>query len=257
MHEDARSDVGGPTARGGSIEGMPATATVERAFDDRLNQDAMEILSMPGEHAEVPPAVDAWIDAAADSDAGPAFWMAFQGSRIRWSPSRCAILAPAERLAAIRRAVIEVSAHDRMLRQVERTLEAAWPELDTDAPLAFEFEERSVGRRDELRDRLKRVLHLRARLARIAPAVLAPPIYPPTLASQVADRLQERLRIVARHEAASIQADVFRDTYDMCGQRASDFMLARTGHRLEWVIIVLLAAQLLLWAFEYLAMAGG
>jgi hypothetical protein len=43
----------------------------------------------------------------------------------------------------------------------------------------------------------------------------------------------------------------------MCGQRASDFMLARTGHRLEWVIIVLLAAQLLLWAFEYLAMAGG
>jgi uncharacterized Rmd1/YagE family protein len=101
------------------------------------------------------------------------------------------------------------------------------------------------------------VLHLRARLARIAPAVLAPPIYPPTLASQVADRLRERLRIVARHEAASIQADVFRDTYDMCGQRASDFMLARTGHRLEWVIIVLLAAQLLLWAFEYLAMAGG
>ena len=257
MHEDARSEVGGSTARGGSIGALPATATVERAFDDALNQDGMEILSMPGEHAEVPAAVDAWIDAASDSDSGPAFWMAFQGSRIRWSPSRCAILAPAERLATIRRAVIEVSGHDRTLRQVERALEAAWPELDTDAPLAFEFEERSIGRRDELRDRLKRVLHLRARLARIAPAVLAPPAYPPTLASQVADRLRERLRIVARHEAASIQADVFRDTYDMCGQRASDFMLARTGHRLEWVIIVLLAAQLLLWGFEYLAMAGG
>jgi hypothetical protein len=34
-------------------------------------------------------------------------------------------------------------------------------------------------------------------------------------------------------------------------------MLARTGHRLEWVIIVLLATQLLLWGFEYLAVATG
>lgn len=251
MTEHARPDVGGST------KGLPPEATVELAFADRPNQTPMEVLLLPGEHAEVPPAVDAWIDAAADTDPAAAFWMAFQGSRIRWSPRRCAILAPAERLATIRRAVIEVSEHDRTLRQVERAMEDAWPELDTDAPLAFDFGERSVGRRDELRDRLGRVLHLRARLARMAPAVLAPPVYPPTLASQVADRLRERLRIVARHEAASIQADVFRDTYDMCGQRASDFMLARTGHRLEWVIIVLLAAQLLLWGFEYLAMAGG
>lgn len=257
MHEDARPDVGGSTVRGGSIEGMPSTVTMEQAFDDRASEGALEILSLPGEYTEIPPAVDAWIDAAAESDASPAIWMAFQGSRIRWSPSRCAILAPEERLAAIRRAVIEVSAQDRTLRQVERALDATWPELDTDAPLAFEFEERAVGRRGQLRERLKRVLHLKARIARIAPAVLAPPVYPPTLASQVADRLRERLRIVARHEAASIQVDVFRDTYEMCGQRASDFMLARTGHRLEWVIIVLLAAQLMLWGFEYLATAGG
>jgi len=259
MHDHdqyAASDGNRSTAPITGIEGLPASAFVERSSIGIGNDDAIEILSMPGEDLEIPRAVDAWVDAGAAADAGPSFWMVFQGCRIRWSPSRCAILAPADRLGTIRGAVIEVSGHDRIVRQVERSFEAAWPELDMDASLAFEFEERAVRRRGELRDRLQRVLHLRALLARIAPAVLAPPIYPPTLASQVADRLRERLRLVARHDAASLQADVFRDTYDMCGQRASDFMLARAGNRLEWVVIVLLAAQLLLWVLEYLVMAG-
>jgi hypothetical protein len=217
----------------------------------------MEILCIPAEIGELPTTVDAWIGAGASSEASSASWMAFQGSRILWSPERCAILAPSDRLPAVRNAVLELSGHERALRAIERALDAAWPELDSDAPLAFEFEESAVERRTELRERLGRVLMMRARLARIAPAVLAPPVYPPTLASQVADRLRERLRIASRYEAAAIQVDAFRDTYDMCGQRASDFMLARTGHRLEWVIIVLLGTQLLLWGFELLTMAGG
>jgi hypothetical protein len=217
----------------------------------------MEILCIPGEGGELSATVDAWIEAGVSGDAASAPWMSFQGSRIRWSPDRCAILAPSDRLPAVRNALLEVSGHERALRAIERALDSAWPELDSDASLAFEFEESAVGRRKELRERLGRVLLMRARLARIAPAVLAPPFYPPTLGSQVADRLRERLRIASRYEAAAIQVDAFRDTYDMCSQRASDFMLARTGHRLEWVIIVLLAAQLLLWGFEYLTMASG
>ena len=238
-------------------EGLPEGANLERVTTQGPGEMAMEILCIPGEGGEFPPTVDAWIGAGVSGEAPSASWMSFQGSRILWSPERCAILAPSDRLPAVRSAVLDVSGHDRALRAIERALDSAWPELDSDASLAFEFEESAVGRRKELRERLGRVLLMRARLARIAPAVLAPPVYPPTLASQVADRLRERLRIASRYEAAAIQVDAFRDTYDMCSQRASDFMLARTGHRLEWVIIVLLAAQLLLWAFEYLTMASG
>jgi len=153
--------------------------------------------------------------------------------------------------------VLEATAHERELRSIERAMEESWPALESDSALAFEFDEASVGRRAQLRERLHRVLVLRARLARIAPYLLSPLAHPPTLASQVAERLRERLRMPTRHEAAAVQLDVFRDAYDMCGQRASDYMLARTGHRLEWVIIVLLAAQLLLWGFEYLTGAAG
>ena len=217
----------------------------------------IELLSIPADGGELPASVAAWIDADPGRGGASGNWMSFQGARVHWSNGRAAILAPADRLEAVRGAVIETSRNELALRTIERALEASWPALESDAPLAFEFDESSVGRRDELRARLQRILLLRARLARIAPFLLAPSPYPPTLASQVAERLRERLRMASRHEAASDQLDVLRETYEMCGQRASDFMLARTGHRLEWVIIVLLSAQLLLWLFEYLSAATG
>jgi hypothetical protein len=198
-----------------------------------------------------------WVESDPESRGAPAVWMSFQGTHVHWSAGRCAIAAPAERVAAVRAAILEATAHERVLRSVEEAMASAWPALESDAALAFEFDEASVGRRRELRERLHRTLVLRARLARISPYLLAPLAHPPTLASQVGERLRERLRMPTRHEAAATQLDVFRDAYDMCGQRASEFMLARTGHRLEWVIIVLLAAQLLLWGFEYLAGATG
>lgn len=257
MHDQSAAVSDGSDQGSLQPEGLPEGATLERVKTRGPVEVAMEILCIPGEGGELPPTVDAWVGAGVSGEAASASWMSLQGLRILWSPDRCAILAPSDRLPAVRNAVLDVSGHERALRAIERALDSAWPELDSDAPLAFEFEESAVGRRTELRERLGRVLLMRARLARIAPAVLAPPVYPPTLASQVADRLRERLRIASRYEAAAIQIDAFRDTYDMCGQRASDFMLARTGHRLEWVIIVLLAAQLLLWGFEYLTMASG
>lgn len=238
-------------------EGLPAGASLAEFAGDRADRPRIAILSIAADGGELPPAATAWIERDPQRDAAPAVWMSFHAARIHWSPGRCAILAPEDRLQTVRDAVLETSRHETALRAVEGDLAGSWPELESDAPLAFEFDEASVERRDELRARLSRTLLQRARLARLAPFVLAPSPYPPTLASQVSERLRERLRMAARYEAVSDQLDVFRETYEMCGQRASDFMLARTGHRLEWVIIVLLAAQLLLWMFEYLSAAGG
>lgn len=217
---------------------------------------SVSLACIPASGGELPAAVRAWVEADPDSGGEPAVWMAFQGSHIHWSSGRAAILAPGDRLESVRAVVIEATAHERELRSIERSMASWWPDLEGDSQLAFEFEESAVGRRRQLRERLHRVLVLRARLARIAPYLLSPLRHPPTLASQVADRMRERLRMAARHEAAALQIEVFRDTYETCGARASEFMLARTGHRLEWTIIVLLAAQLLLWGFEYLSLAA-
>lgn len=217
----------------------------------------MALACVPATAGEPIDGLRGWVESDPEARGAPPVWMSFQGTHVHWSTGRCAIAAPVDRIAGVRAAILEATAHERALRSVEEAMASAWPALESDADLAFEFEEAAVGRRRELRERLHRTLVLRARLARIAPYLLAPLAHPPTLASQVGERLRERLRMPTRHEAAATQIEVFRDAYDMCGQRASEYMLARTGHRLEWVIIILLAAQLFLWCFEYLTDATG
>lgn len=194
--------------------------------------------------------VQHWVEASEGSNATTAQWMTFQGTQICWTPQRCAILGAPERLESLRLAVVEVYYYESELRRIERALGESWPAMETDIPLAFEFHENSLGKQKSLQQRFQQVAMLRARLARLGPFVYSPHLHPPTLASQIAERFRERTRMMHRHEFLGEQLEVFERVYEMCGQRSSDFKLARTGHMLEWTIILLLVAQLLLSAFE-------
>jgi hypothetical protein len=173
-----------------------------------------------------------------------------------WARGCVALVAPPERRAAVRRALLEFAHVEAELRAIETDLGARWPELEADAPLAFEFDEGAARKKQQLAQRFLQVLALRARLARITPQVLCPHVHPPTLASQIGERLRERTRVAQRLEFAGGQLEVFERVYEQCGQRASDFGLARTGHTLEWIIIVLLFAQIVLVSVELMAALG-
>lgn len=211
------------------------------------------VLSVPAddEDAGVLGRAREWCDAAGPGDC-PGQLVTLQGAHVVWAPGRVAVLARADRLDAVRKAAIEAAYYDAELRNLERELGGLWPDLEADTPLAFEFGERSVRGRRQLAERFRRVLALRARLARITPHVLCPHVHPPTLASQVGERLRERARMAHRVESLGGQIEVFERVYEACGQRASDFMLARTGHTLEWVIILLLFTQTILVGIELL-----
>ncbi len=190
----------------------------------------------------------------ADADvAGRSLLISLQGAQMVWAPGRAAVLAPAERLAALKPALVEFSRHEAALRGIEGEIEAGWPDLETDSPLAFDFDRKSLNRREELALRFQRVISLRARLARLTPQVHRPLVHPPTLASQVVERLRERTRLADRLEFAGGQVEVFENVYEMCSQRSSDFMHTRKGHTLEMIIIVVLIAQITLQIVEYLS----
>jgi hypothetical protein len=172
--------------------------------------------------------------------------LTLQGAQVFWTTARLAVVASPDRLHAVRNAAIEVAYYDAELCAIETELASRWPELDADTPLAFAFAEQSVRLRRQLADRFRRVFALRARLARITPHVLAPHEHPPTLASQLNERLRERVRMIHRVESLDSQLEVFERVYEGCGQKSSDFIIARTSHTLEWVIIVLLLAQTVL-----------
>jgi hypothetical protein len=215
----------------------------------------LSVLSVPVPAVDNPELVlraREWVDAVALAGR-PSQVVTLQGAQIVWAEGRAAVLAPADRLEGARRAVIEATYYDAELGDIERELAGLWPELEADTPLAFEFGERSLNDRRRLADRFRRLVALRARLARITPHVLCPHVHPPTLASQLGERLRERTRMAHRVEAADGQLAVFERVYEACGQRSSDFMLARTGHVLEWVIIILLLSQTVLLTVDLLA----
>jgi hypothetical protein len=200
-------------------------------------------------------AMRAWTNSASSTPTAsdtPGQWMSFQGAQICWTPSRCAILAAPERLDALRNAMVEASFVEAELRNLERTVAAFWPQLEADTPHAFEFDERSSRRKTELKQRFQQVTDCRARLARLSTFVSSPHVHPPTLASQINERLRDRVRMTHRYDCLDDQLDVCERVYELCGQRASDYKLARTGHMLEWMIIILLLTQVLLWGFEVL-----
>ena len=163
-----------------------------------------------------------------------------------------AVCAEPARMEPIARAALEGACIEHELRELEDAIEQGWSPMKQAAPLAFEFDERSLARRSELSARFVALVELRSRLARLSQRILAPQVYPPTLASQVSERLRDRLRLAERLEAASSRLEAQERVFEMCGQRLTEYALASRGHTLEWIIIVLLSAQTVLWIVEML-----
>ena len=194
----------------------------------------------------------AWVAAAGRTDE-PTVSIPLYGTHLVWSPRRAALVGPPQRLPAMREAVVEFATIDAELRDLERGIGEALAGLDDDARLAFEFDEATMPRRRELADRYRRAIAHRKRLAVLAPAVHRPAPQPPTFAGQLGERLRDRTRIVERLEHATERADLAERVYTSCGDRVGEFVSSRRHATLEWVIILLLAAELVVLAVDLLA----
>jgi hypothetical protein len=182
--------------------------------------------------------------------------ISLHGVDVLWGNSRAVIRSPQEKLVTVRKAVIEFAFVERELAGVENSINKGWSDLEDDAPLAYQFKEQAVSRKEAIGERFRTVVAVRARLSKLIPLAVQAAQYPPTLESQTAERLRERMRIEDRLDVAERQIEAFERVYDMCGQRSSDFMLARSGHILEWIIIILLAVQTILTVIDLIPSSG-
>ncbi len=218
----------------------------------------LQILTIPSTGLEDPQVLAAarlWVELDELGHERRCLPLILQGAQIFWAPGRTAVIAPSDRLEAVRGAIIEFCYFEAELRSIEDEIGQNWPQLELDTPLAFEFRVQAVATRKQLMQRFQQVISMRVRLARMAPHIECPPIYPPTLASQIGERLREKTRLADRLQFTREQTEVFEKIYEMCGQRASDFMSNRTSHSLEWVIILLLATETILLAVDFLSSA--
>ncbi|MFM7244044.1 MAG: hypothetical protein ACKO40_07695 [Planctomycetaceae bacterium] len=229
-----------PLADGGVFE---FAATVLPAVDD-ADHDALT--------AELVGRATSWVEAATPGG-DPPLVVPLYGTHVIWSPRRAVALGPADRLTAMRAAVNEFADREAELRDIERRIAAGLKHVDADAALAFGFDEQSFPRRRELAGKFADAVSLRRRLAVLATVLQRPALHPPTLASQLGERLRDRSRVVDRLEHAGEQADLLERVYSGCGDRVADYVSSRRHAALEWVIILLLAVEVVLITVDLLA----
>lgn len=197
-----------------------------------------------------------WVEPGVEVERRQGMLITLQGTRVIWCAGRAALIAPARRLVVLHQALVEFALHEALVRKMEQKTSAGWPELAADGPHAFHFDDRSAQQRERLAQRFQEVLELRMRLVRLLPVLERPSVHPPTVASQLAERLKERARLVERVEHLSEQVEVYERIYELCGQRSSDYLIALRSNTLEWIIIVLLATETIVLLVDLLSSLG-
>ena len=242
------------------VTGLPPDTTVERM--PLADGGAFEVALVPlqqgaaaadeGAIGELLARTGSWVAAAAPGGDPPVL-MPLYGTHVLWTSRRAVAIGPADRLDAMRSAIVDFAEREAELRDIERRIASALDHLDDDAALAFHVDDRALPRRHALAARFVEAVSLRRRLAVLAPVLQRPAPQPPTLAGQLGERLRDRTRVVERLEHAVEQADLLERVYTGCGDRLSEFASSRRHLALEWVIILLLAAEVVLITLDLLA----
>jgi hypothetical protein len=181
----------------------------------------------------------------ADREAPPPLLVKYRGVEVTWRPTRATLQCDPDQAESLLSAIVEFTHYERELRRIEQEIADAWPELDQDRPLAFEVTPADLVRSQLVGARMDRTFRRRMRHARIEPHLFEPDPKFPAASQKLGEELRERSRTEARLETIDGQLEVFEHIYEMAGQRIGEYRAAREEHILEWIIIVLLAAEAL------------
>jgi len=181
-----------------------------------------------------------------DNPGAPPVFIKYRGVELLWRPGRALLHCDSEQVELLLKALVEFTHYECELRRIECEIADTWVELEQDKVLAFEVTATDLQRSQAVGARMNRVLKRRIHLARIEPHLYQPEAGLPATSQKLGEELREKARIEARLETVDGQLEVFEDIYEMSGQRMGEYRAAHQEHILEWVIIVLLAAELLL-----------
>ena len=176
----------------------------------------------------------------------PPVFVKVRGVELMWRPGRVLLQCDSEQTESLLPAVVEFTHYESELRRIEYEIAETWEELEQDKALAFDVTTADLERSAVVGARMNRVLQRRIRFARIEPHLYEATASLTAAGRKLGEELREKARIEARLETVDAQLEVFEGIYEMSGQRMGEYRAARQEHVLEWIIIVLLAAEMLL-----------
>ena len=171
---------------------------------------------------------------------------------LRWRPGRAVLECDADQTELLLAAVAEFAHYEGELRRIEDEIARGWAELEEDKGLAFDVTPADLRRSKAVGERMADTLRRRIRLARMEAHLSLPDARLGASGQRLGEALREKAEIEGRTEIVEDQLEVFEGIYEMSAQRMGEYRAARNEGFLEWVIIVLLAGEVLLMAAQYL-----
>jgi len=239
-----------PAPRFAILAEAPATATGAIAAGPR--GDVMDVVLLPlstppqGTPAGTNHGFADWLEKTSGPGAPPPVYVKFRGVELMWRSGHVMLQCDSEQAESLLSALAEFAHYEAELRRIEREIADSWTELEQDKTLAFDVKPADLKRSAAVGERMNRTLQRRIRLARIEPHLYNPDAGLPAASQKLGEQLREKARTDARLEAVDSQLEVFEDIYEMSGQRMGEYRAAEVEKALEWIIIILIALEVLL-----------
>jgi hypothetical protein len=221
------------------VEPAPLTDAPPPAWPEPTN--GTDVLVSPDRRPS--PATDAWLAVPDHPDAPLPATVEVDGGRIRWRPGRAVLEGPIQRRDDLLPGLADFTFYEAQLRRLEAALPAHEAAAARDAPFAYRIADRDRDRWDRFGRTIEELATLRLTFARLEPRLGRPSRSLPPDGRRVFARLCTRAQIDDRLCAVSDRLEACEDVYEGAVDRITDHRWWRKGHRLEMIIVALLAIE--------------
>jgi len=183
---------------------------------------------------------EAWMQSE-PSPAAQTVRVPLAGGWLLWQPGRAAALCQPEQSEALLVLLARFSFYESELRRLEAEIAGDWAVVESDIPLTHDVKAADLCRQAQLGEMTQRTLQRRMRHVRIEQHLLNPAGTGPL--AKVARYLQRKLRIANRLEALDGQLETYEYVYELANQRMAEYANFRREYLVEWLIVIVLALE--------------
>jgi hypothetical protein len=229
----------------GELLALPVAAEPE---DDQLR-----LVLLPAGLAsplELQKLAEEWMHRGGLSAGQPTADLMLRSERILWRPGQALMIGPPERLQEVLPGLIEFAFYEGELRKLERETEADWEAAEVDVYLTHSVNVETLERRAHVDEMTLHVTRRRMRFARLEPCLEKASISLPGPARRLATELAMQAEVIDRLGWLDDRLEVCEDLYELANDRLSEFTYFNREFRLEFWIIVLLVAEVVIMSVE-------
>jgi hypothetical protein len=211
--------------------------------------DGFLVVHLPGGNsapAATRAAAEAWIAGAGLLD------LTLQSERILWRPGHALVIGGSGDFDAYLKGLASFALYESELRRLEQDLLAWWPLAQKDVPLTHRVDGRALHRWRHVARMTEAVTDARFRHVAIEACLERAPEPLEGLARRLFTELALRIDATHRLERLDDRIDVLADLYELANDRLSEFSYFRREYLLEFLIIGVLALEVLLLLYEIL-----